>query len=265
MASPQIENGYTRIANELMEALAFTELNGTQRRILDVVFRQTYGFQRKQHELSISFIANGTGIHKKQIQRELNTLIERKIIIVVSEATFNKSRKLSFNKNHKEWLISGEVVKKLPRSEMDTHTGSELAPTTGSELAPQIKKKENIKEIYDFYLSLNLIKHRAYTNDMVKAIKKAMSDNKYNEEYCKTLLERHKKVVEVTKDTQFPVKARSLTEFFGQKVFNATHLICSEYEEGGKYYEQYIKIDIHQGPIGVPPSESVLGEREDPW
>lgn len=76
---------------------------------------------------------------------------------------------------------------------------------------------------------------------MVKAIKKAMKNNKYDIEYCKTLLERHKQVVEKTKETQYPVKARGLSEFFGQKVWGATHLICSEYEEGGKYYEQYIK------------------------
>ena len=273
MANPQIENGYTRIANELIEALAITDLNGTQRRIIDVVLRQTYGYQRKEHDLSITFIANATNIHKKQIQRELATLIERKIITVVSEATFNKSRILTFNKSYKEWLNSSEVSNKLPPNKIDTHTGSELVPGTGSELATQIKKKENIKQrdfesVFNFYLTLNLKKHRAYTNDMKKAINKAVKDNKYSTEYCKTLLERHKQVVDITKQHEFPVRVRGFAEFFGQKVYGATHLICSEYEEGGKYYEQYLKeqpkveVDIR---VGVPPSESVLGEREEEW
>ncbi len=147
-SSVQLENGYTRIANEILEALASTDLNGTQRRIIDVVLRQTYGYQRKDHEISITFIANATNIHKKQIQRELNVLIERKIIDVVVEATFNKSRVLSLNKNYKGWLNSSEVTNKLPPNKKDTHTGSELVTATGSELAPQIKKKENNKEIY---------------------------------------------------------------------------------------------------------------------
>ena len=147
MSSPQLEHGYTRIANEILEALAVTNLNGTQRRILDVIFRQTYGYQRKEKDLSVTFIANATNIHKKQIQRELNALIERKIVTVVEEATFNKSRVIAFNKNYHEWLGSGEVTKKLPPNKIDVHTGNKLAPSTGSELATQKKKiKENIKE-----------------------------------------------------------------------------------------------------------------------
>lgn len=244
MQSPQLENGYTRIANEILEMLAKTDLNGTQRRIIDVVLRQTYGFQRKEHEISLNFLSNATDIHKMQIQRELASLIDRKILIVVKEATFNKSRILTFNKNYKEWSSNSEqLAKKLTGSELDNHTVSEIANTTVSELANQIKKKENIKEIYDYYLSLDLIKHRAYTEDMARSIKKAMKNNKYDIEYCKTLLKRHGQVVEATKDTPYPVKVRGLSEFFGQKVFNGSHLICSEYDEGGKYYEQYIKED----------------------
>lgn len=120
------------------------------------------------------------------------------------------------------------------------------------------------KSIYDYYLTLNLIKHKSYTNAMTKAIKKAMTENNYDIEDCKTLLKRHETVVEKTKNTQFPVKARSITEFFGQKVYNATHLICSEYDEGGKYYEEYIK-SKKITRIGVPPCESVLGERRKDW
>lgn len=243
MESPQLENGYTRVANEILEALAMTNLNGTQRRILDVVMRQTYGYQRKEHELSVSFIAKATNINKRQIQRELSDLTEKNIILIKQEATFDESRVLEFNKNYKGWSISQEVTKKTPDDIIDTHTGDKLDITGGDELDTQIKKKENIKEIYNYYLSLNLIKHRTYTEDMTKAIKKAMKNNKYTIEYCKILLERHEKVVEVTKNSPYPVKVRGLSEYFGQKVFNATNLICSEYEEGGKYYEQYLKED----------------------
>ena len=181
---------------------------------------------------------------------------------VISEATFDKSRVLAFNKYHNSWLISGEVAKKLPRNEIDTHTGSELVAYGGSELATQIKKERNIKErdyksVYDFYITLDLIKHRAYTKDMAKAITKAVKDNKYDIDYCKTLLERHEMVVEKTKDSSYPVKVRGLSEFFGQKVFNGTHLICSEYEEGGKYFEQYIK-EVEEPKADRPPLKMIF-------
>mgnify|MGYP000855915684 CR=1 FL=1 len=143
----QLEKGFTQIANQILDALAKTNLNGTQRRILDVVFRQTYGYKRKSHDLSVTFIANATNIHKKQIQRELTVLIKKNIVTVVTEATFNKSRVISFNKKYNEWINYGEVTNSLLPNGIDTHTGNELVPSTGNELVPQIKKKENNKEI----------------------------------------------------------------------------------------------------------------------
>jgi phage replication O-like protein O len=118
-------------------------LNGTQRRIIDVIFRQTYGYQRKSHNLSITFIAGATGIHKMQVQRELTKLIERKVITVVSKETFNKSRVIEFNKNYYEWI---QLTNTLTVSEKANTTVSEKANTTVSESVNQTNKKENIKE-----------------------------------------------------------------------------------------------------------------------
>ena len=92
------------------------------------------------------------------------------------------------------------------------------------------------RDVFDYYLSLDLIKHKKYTPAMDMAIKTAMKNNGYTIEDCKKLLDRHKQTVEATKGTQYPVRARPLHEFFGQKAYQAKHLICAEYEEGGKYY-----------------------------
>ena len=55
MANPQLENGYTRIANEILEAMAKVKLSPTQYRVLFVVWRYTYGFSRKSADLSLTF------------------------------------------------------------------------------------------------------------------------------------------------------------------------------------------------------------------
>ena len=147
MASPQTENGFTRIANELMEVIPLYKFNGTQFRILFVVLRYTYGFQRKSHELSLTFIADSTGMHKQQIKRELDILIKNKVLIEEEPPSFNKSRIIQFNKNYKEWLISRQSAKTLTVNKKDDHTVSELAYPTVSELAYQERNnKENIKE-----------------------------------------------------------------------------------------------------------------------
>jgi phage replication O-like protein O len=174
VASPQVENGYTRIANELMEVIPLHKFNGTQFRILIVVLRYTYGFQRKSHELSLTFIADSTGMHKQQIKRELDILIKNKVLIEEEPPSFNKSRIIQFNKNYKEWLISRQSAKTLTVNKKDYHTVSELAYPTVSELAYQERNnKENIKES-----SSSINNPPPLMNDEnLKRISKAYKDN----------------------------------------------------------------------------------------
>ena len=136
---------FTKISNETIETLAKTALNGTQRRILDVLFRYTNGYHRKEFDLSLTFIAEATNIHKKQVQRELNALIQKNIVIVTFEGSFTKPRILSFNTNFNEWIIK-EGANTIPPIESDVNAGSKLDTSCGIELDTQIKKKENTKE-----------------------------------------------------------------------------------------------------------------------
>ncbi|TCZ76079.1 hypothetical protein E0485_14630 [Paenibacillus albiflavus] len=119
MANPQLEDGYTRIANEILDKFMQLRLSGSQKDIVLAVWRYTYGFKRKAHMMSVDFLSEATGLDARQVKRILKTLIDRKIINVVSEASGIRSRILEFNKNHNEWL---EVV--------------ELTPLEGAEMTP---------------------------------------------------------------------------------------------------------------------------------
>ncbi len=130
MANPQTEKGYSKIANEILDQLSRIKLNGTQFRIVLIVWRYTYGFSRKEHELSEGFIAKATNINRKQVARELRELIDWNVINVIKESTPYESRVISFNKNYEGWeLISGQGTIK--------QTGSETVPTGGNQLAPR--------------------------------------------------------------------------------------------------------------------------------
>lgn len=98
------------------------------------------------------------------------------------------------------------------------------------------ESKDNIyTDIFNFYIKLDIVKHKTLTPVMKKAIDLAMKQNSYSVEDCNALLQKHKKVIEKTKGGQYPVKKRPLVEFFGQKIKDSTALICTQYEEGGKY------------------------------
>jgi phage replication O-like protein O len=145
MANPQIEKGHTRIANEILEQISKTNLNGTQFRIVMVIWRYTYGFQRKQHELSYAFFSQAIGIKdRKTIYRELKTLIDRKIVSVVGNGSRGVNI-LSFNKNHDEWLDCPLISQ---QTELTANMPTELTANMPTELTANMPpKKEIIKEI----------------------------------------------------------------------------------------------------------------------
>ena len=80
MADPQTENGYLKISNELAEAFARTQISGNQWRILWVIIRQTNGWSKDSDRISITQFQQRTGLKRRHVARELNKLIERKIV-----------------------------------------------------------------------------------------------------------------------------------------------------------------------------------------
>ena len=101
MQGPQLEDGYTRIANEIVEQIGKRKLNGTQRAIIDQIWRYTYGFGRKDAELSLSFLSQAIGSTKSHVDREITALIDRNIVLVTGKT--GRGRTLQFNKYFEEW------------------------------------------------------------------------------------------------------------------------------------------------------------------
>ncbi|MFB6800429.1 replication protein [Peribacillus butanolivorans] len=109
MANPQTENGYTRIANELLEQIMKHRLNGTQFRIVLAIWRYTYGFRRTEHSLPLSYLAMKIEASKGQTQKALDQLIQKKII-TITEFDIKGGRKLGVNKNYEEWDSNETLV-----------------------------------------------------------------------------------------------------------------------------------------------------------
>jgi len=61
---PQKENGYTPIANEIMDALCSHRISGEERQLLDCIIRKTYGWNKKVDEISLSQFMKMTGMYK---------------------------------------------------------------------------------------------------------------------------------------------------------------------------------------------------------
>lgn len=151
----QPENGYTRIAHKILEETMKLKLSPTQHKIILAVWRYTYGFNRKSHEMSLTFISEATSVHKQQVKNELDKLIERKIIKVIGEHTNRKSRKLSFNKNYDEWDSVGvSGITDSKKSRVSENVDSRVSESTDSRVSKitdqeRNKLKKNIKKYKD--------------------------------------------------------------------------------------------------------------------
>ncbi len=141
-ASPQKENGFTPIANEIIEQLAKIPLNGTQWRIMAVVWRYTYGFSRKGHELSLNFIANAINCPKTQVKREIDRLIGSNILTIEKEASFNQTRTLSFNKDYTVYQLDDSTLIRVQDTQESTE---QYANQSTEQYANQSTKKEKRK------------------------------------------------------------------------------------------------------------------------
>jgi len=107
--SPQKENGYTAIANEIMEALAKYSIPGAQMQCLLFILRKTYGYNKKNDAISLSQFEKGTGISRRNVVRAINQLKKRNIVCVKKGGVKNdtmSTSKYRFNKQYKKWKDS---------------------------------------------------------------------------------------------------------------------------------------------------------------
>lgn len=163
MAKPQLRNGYTPIANELLEAIYKTNFTSTELKIIFLVMRCTYGFSRKEYTLSLSYIANGIGVSKRYVSSSVGKLIEDNVLQVVKEHTDTQSRILKLNKNYEEWRDRITIQQMNHSSTVDTEFNytdevqfnttdeAQFNTTDEAQFNQKNNNKTNIKQYIDYF------------------------------------------------------------------------------------------------------------------
>lgn len=104
--NPQLEEGFTPIANSIMEALARTQLSGYEWRVLLFLLRKTYGWSKKSDIISLGQFVDGTGLDRRHVARTLKHLIEKRMCAKLGTS---KVSTYTFNKHFGEWLGSAKL------------------------------------------------------------------------------------------------------------------------------------------------------------
>jgi phage replication O-like protein O len=103
LANPQVENGHLKIANEVWEHLIVSGMSGSEFPIVMAVIRQSWGWKKKQTEISLLQFKGFTRLPERTIAHCLKSLVHRKILIHVPGGGRGNSSKWTFNKDWEKW------------------------------------------------------------------------------------------------------------------------------------------------------------------
>ncbi|NIG17466.1 replication protein [Pantoea sp. Al-1710] len=124
------DNGYTRIANELLEAIASADLTARQLKLMLAYVRKTYGFNKKSDRIADEQIAQLTGLSRQNVNKAKKELLSMNCLLMegsqiginkeVSAWQFSKCLQVS-NLVFKPETKSVSNLETLPVSKLETH------------------------------------------------------------------------------------------------------------------------------------------------
>ncbi len=145
MKSPQIENGYTRIANELLEGLMSYRCSSLEMAVILCVIRRSYGFGRKETEIGVAYITKAVMRDRRKVAAAVASLISKDVLTEVVPASYGKSRILKLNKDFDQWQ---RVCPKQDTVFQTGHRGmSQTVHPPTSLMGHHINKERNTKDI----------------------------------------------------------------------------------------------------------------------
>ena len=94
-----MKDHFVKISNTIFDALCSFHLSGEETRVMNVILRKTYGFNKKEDSIALTQFVDMTGMDKRHVWRAIKNL-EDKNIIFVTRGFINRYK---FNKHPCDW------------------------------------------------------------------------------------------------------------------------------------------------------------------
>ena len=118
---PQLERGYTRIANELLEEILPYPFTGGELKLLFAVIRSTYGWGRKEAVLYIVELSKMTGLSPRHTKRLIQRLALDRVLL---KRPISRVRVvMGLNKHFSTWRL-----RRIPKDAGVPREGHEVSP-----------------------------------------------------------------------------------------------------------------------------------------
>jgi phage replication O-like protein O len=79
--SAQLEDGYTRIANELMDEISTLYLHGNEWKIVHFIMRKTWGWHKKEDRISLTQLQIGTNLPRPTVNKVIKKLVAQRLLV----------------------------------------------------------------------------------------------------------------------------------------------------------------------------------------
>jgi len=215
-------------------------------RLLEEIYSKN-GYYCNWDKKNIALFSSKKNIDKESLSTIINDLLDENLFNKKIFKKYSVLTSLGIQERYFEAIERRKSVKIINEyilidNANINHLNVELI-NINEDKSTQIKVKEskvnkikvNPKDVYDYYLELDLMNHKSYTKTMGDAIDFFIKRTGSDLETCKRCLKRHERAVINTKGDEYPITKRGFTEFFSQKVYGSKELIAEQYLDGGKY------------------------------
>ncbi|PPC82611.1 MAG: hypothetical protein CTY38_06040 [Methylotenera sp.] len=104
---PEIDDGHTKIANELLDAIIGHDFSKRQLKILLFIMRKTYGWNKSEDDIARSQLMEATGLLNPHITTALQELQAENVVIITNG---KHAKRYKINKYYNEWRVSNLVT-----------------------------------------------------------------------------------------------------------------------------------------------------------
>lgn len=144
MANPQREDGFTGIANEIIDNLCLINLSPYESRVIWFILRKTYGYQKKIDRIPLSQFAESLQLDRNNIRRAIQKLIKKNLLVV--SRNHRNHVTYGFQKDYEKWqsVVCRDSGVSRDHSLQSAETTKEGSIQTPSKERKKLLKKYNV-------------------------------------------------------------------------------------------------------------------------
>ena len=167
LESPQLEDGFTPVANTIMDPICRTRLSGTDWDFLHFLWRKTYGWSKPSDIISLTQFCEATGMSRSHVCRTIKRLLALNVIFRhIARIGHGETATYEFNKQVWSWkslptlaTLPALAIKPLPAlahtTSISTTTTKRLEDKEGGALPKKVtdepKPKKHPKVVMPVY------------------------------------------------------------------------------------------------------------------